>query len=147
VLPDDVIQEVIPPNIRKAEDFIDLLQRFLQYLQARLNTKQVISEPPLAFLQSCQEATKIVPKTLRYRALGRDHRICAVAHRLCVRVRVRVRVCMCMCVYDGTREDSVLVDSRRCFERSRSRTRQSFSPSALCATLPPSWARIRRASR
>lgn len=66
VLPDDVIQEVIPANIRKAEDFIDLLKRFLQYLQARLNTKQVISEPPLAFLQSCQEATKIVPKTLRF---------------------------------------------------------------------------------
>jgi len=43
---------------------VDIL--IAMYLQARLNTRQVVSEPPLAFLQSCQDSIQIVPKTLRY---------------------------------------------------------------------------------
>lgn len=36
VLSEDVIQEIMPPNIRKAEGFVELLKKFLQYLQVIL---------------------------------------------------------------------------------------------------------------
>lgn len=33
VLPDDVIQEAVPGNIRKAEHFVALLKRLVEYLR------------------------------------------------------------------------------------------------------------------
>jgi hypothetical protein len=33
VLPDDILQEAVPGNIRKAEFFISFLRRFVEYLK------------------------------------------------------------------------------------------------------------------
>jgi DNA excision repair protein ERCC-2 len=33
VLPDDILQEAIPGNIRKAEHFVAFLRRFVEYLK------------------------------------------------------------------------------------------------------------------
>jgi len=34
VLPDDLVKEAIPGNIRKAEHFVAFLKRFVEYLKA-----------------------------------------------------------------------------------------------------------------
>lgn len=36
VLPDDMLQEAVPGNIRRAEHFIAFLKRFVEYLKVRL---------------------------------------------------------------------------------------------------------------
>lgn len=35
VLPDDILKEAIPGNIRKAEHFVAFLKRFVEYLKVR----------------------------------------------------------------------------------------------------------------
>jgi DNA excision repair protein ERCC-2 len=35
VLPDDVLQEAVPGNIRRAEHFVSFLRRFVEYLKVR----------------------------------------------------------------------------------------------------------------
>ena len=41
VLPEDLLKEAIPGNIRKAEHFISFLKRFVEYLKVRLGTVSV----------------------------------------------------------------------------------------------------------
>lgn len=65
-LPDDILQEAVPGNIRKAEHFLALLRRFIEHLKARCKTMHVVSESPLAFLQGVREATMIDRKPLRF---------------------------------------------------------------------------------
>jgi len=39
VLPDDLLNEAIPGNIRKAEHFVAFLKRFVEYLKVRLDNR------------------------------------------------------------------------------------------------------------
>ena len=39
VLPDDLLHEAIPGNIRKAEHFVAFLKRFVEYIKVRLLEK------------------------------------------------------------------------------------------------------------
>jgi hypothetical protein len=41
VLPDDIVKEVVPGNIRRAEHFVGLMRRFTEYLKARLTVAQL----------------------------------------------------------------------------------------------------------
>eukprot|EP00026_Physarum_polycephalum_P003399 Phypoly_transcript_03410.p1 GENE.Phypoly_transcript_03410~~Phypoly_transcript_03410.p1 ORF type:complete len:721 (+),score=86.18 Phypoly_transcript_03410:291-2165(+) len=66
VLPDDVIQEAVPGNIRKAEHFVALLKRLVEYLRLRLRVHQVVTETPLAFLQHINNAAAIDARTLKF---------------------------------------------------------------------------------
>eukprot|EP01132_Coremiostelium_polycephalum_P004981 gene4981-6202_t len=66
VLPNDVIQEAVPGNIRKAEHFISLIRRVVDYLKSRLKSQMVISESPMAFLQNLYHTTQISARTLRF---------------------------------------------------------------------------------
>lgn len=66
VLPDDILQEAVPGNIRKAEHFLALLRRFIEHLKNRCKTMHVVSESPVAFLQGVREATMIDRKPLRF---------------------------------------------------------------------------------
>jgi DNA excision repair protein ERCC-2 len=65
-LPDDILQEVVPGNIRKAEHFVVFLKRFVEHLKMRLRVQHVVSETPLAFLQHLNETTYIDRKPLRF---------------------------------------------------------------------------------
>ncbi|KAJ3349991.1 hypothetical protein GGF32_005162 [Allomyces javanicus] len=65
-LPDDVLQEAVPGNIRKAEHFIAFLRRFVEYLKTRLRTQQVVAETPAAFLMHLREMTFIEWKPLQF---------------------------------------------------------------------------------
>ena len=58
VLPDDVLREAVPGNIRRAEHFIAFLQRFLQHLRTRLQVNAVVSDTPTSFLQVLQAVSE-----------------------------------------------------------------------------------------
>lgn len=45
-LPDDLLREAVPGNIRRAEHFIAFLKRFIEYLKVRLPTKSSVVENP-----------------------------------------------------------------------------------------------------
>lgn len=66
VLPDDLLKEAVPGNIRRAEHFVAFLKRFVEYLKTRMKVLHVISETPASFLQHLKELTYIERKPLRF---------------------------------------------------------------------------------
>ena len=83
VLPDDLLHEAIPGNIRKAEHFVAFLKRLVEYLkvriisteishtismspiQTRMRVLHVVAETPLSFLQHLKDITYIERRPLR----------------------------------------------------------------------------------
>ncbi|TFK29934.1 transcription factor TFIIH complex subunit Rad15 [Coprinopsis marcescibilis] len=66
VLPDDLLDEAIPGNIRKAEHFVAFLKRFVEYLRARMRVTRVVVETPLSFLLHLKDITYIERRPLRF---------------------------------------------------------------------------------
>ncbi|KAK7722070.1 TFIIH/NER complex ATP-dependent 5'-3' DNA helicase subunit [Diaporthe eres] len=66
VLPEDLLKEAVPGNIRRAEHFVAFLKRFIEYLKTRMKVRQVISETPPSFLSHLKEYTFIEKKPLRF---------------------------------------------------------------------------------
>ncbi|KAI6036591.1 hypothetical protein BKA83DRAFT_85411 [Pisolithus microcarpus] len=68
VLPDDLVKEAIPGNIRKAEHFVAFLKRFVEYLKARTRMRvlHVVAETPVSFLQHLKDITYIERRPLRF---------------------------------------------------------------------------------
>ncbi|XP_043605071.1 general transcription and DNA repair factor IIH helicase subunit XPD isoform X1 [Bombus pyrosoma] len=66
VLPDEILQEVVPGNIRNAEHFVGFLRRFVEYLKTRLRVQHVVQESPAAFLRDVQTKVSIERKPLRF---------------------------------------------------------------------------------
>ena len=50
VLPDHVLQEAVPGNIRKGEHFVAFMRRFVEYMKTRLRVQHVVQESPAGFL-------------------------------------------------------------------------------------------------
>ncbi|KAF9451027.1 transcription factor TFIIH complex subunit Rad15 [Macrolepiota fuliginosa MF-IS2] len=68
-LPEDILKEAIPGNIRKAEHFVAFLKRFVEYLKAcftRMRVLHVVAETPLSFLQHLKDITYIERRPLRF---------------------------------------------------------------------------------
>ncbi|KAL7273618.1 TFIIH/NER complex ATP-dependent 5'-3' DNA helicase subunit [Rhizina undulata] len=65
-LPDDLLKEAVPGNIRRAEHFIAFLKRFVEYLKTRMKVLHVVSETPSSFLQHLKDLTFIERKPLRF---------------------------------------------------------------------------------
>ncbi|KAF4615356.1 hypothetical protein D9613_003053 [Agrocybe pediades] len=66
VLPDDLLHEAIPGNIRKAEHFVAFLKRFVEYIKTRMRVLHVVAETPLSFLQHLKDITYIERRPLRF---------------------------------------------------------------------------------
>ncbi len=66
VLPDEILNEAIPGNIRKAEHFVAFLKRFVEYLKTRMRVMHVIAETPTSFLTHLKEVTFIDKKPLKF---------------------------------------------------------------------------------
>ncbi|KAF7792985.1 hypothetical protein EIP86_004090 [Pleurotus ostreatoroseus] len=66
VLPEDLLTEAIPGNIRKAEHFVAFLKRFVEYLKTRMRVLHVVAETPLSFLQHLKDITYIERRPLRF---------------------------------------------------------------------------------
>ncbi|KAK9086714.1 hypothetical protein Syun_029108 [Stephania yunnanensis] len=65
-LPDDILREAVPGNIRRAEHFLSVLRRLVQYLKGRLQTENVEKEGPVAFVASISSNTGIDQKMLKF---------------------------------------------------------------------------------
>ncbi|KAI9217877.1 transcription factor TFIIH complex subunit Rad15 [Blastocladiella britannica] len=68
ILPDDVLTDAVPGNIRKAEHFVAFLKRFIEYLKTRLRTLNAITETPASFLAHLKRLTCIERKPLQFSA-------------------------------------------------------------------------------
>ncbi|KAF8338096.1 uncharacterized protein EI90DRAFT_3279597 [Cantharellus anzutake] len=66
VLPEDLLKEAIPGNIRKAEHFVAFLKRLVEYLKTRMRVLHVVAETPLSFLQHLKDITFIERRPLRF---------------------------------------------------------------------------------
>ncbi|KAJ6630794.1 hypothetical protein B0H10DRAFT_2160184 [Mycena sp. CBHHK59/15] len=66
LLPDDLLKEAVPGNIRKAEHFVAFLKRFVEYLKTRMRVHHVVAETPLSFLQHLKDITYIERRPLRF---------------------------------------------------------------------------------
>lgn len=65
-MPDDILKEAVPGNIRRAEHFIHVLRRLVQYLEGRLETENVEKENPVSFVSSILNHAGIDQKTLKF---------------------------------------------------------------------------------
>ncbi|KAJ3217138.1 DNA-dependent ATPase of the nucleotide excision repair factor 4 complex [Clydaea vesicula] len=65
-LPDDILKEAVPGNIRRAEHFVAFLRRFIEYLKTRMRVLHVVAESPISFLQHVKEVTFIEKKPLKF---------------------------------------------------------------------------------
>ncbi|KAI8910953.1 hypothetical protein EDD86DRAFT_189743, partial [Gorgonomyces haynaldii] len=65
-LPQDILTEAVPGNIRQAEHFVGFMRRFVEYLKTRLRVMHVVAESPASFLQHAKEVTYIEAKPLKF---------------------------------------------------------------------------------
>ncbi|KAJ7531329.1 hypothetical protein O6H91_14G040900 [Diphasiastrum complanatum] len=65
-LPDDILREAVPGNIRRAEHFVAFLRRLVQYLKGRLQTDKAEKEGPVSLLNSLNTSVGIDQKTLKF---------------------------------------------------------------------------------
>lgn len=68
VLPDDILQDAIPGNIRTADHFVSFLRRFVEYIKTRLRVQHVVQESPAGFLKDVLAKVCIERKPLRFAA-------------------------------------------------------------------------------
>ncbi|DAZ95362.1 TPA: hypothetical protein N0F65_002547 [Lagenidium giganteum] len=66
VLPDDVLEEAIPGNIRRAEHFVAFMRRLIEYLRTRIRVRNVESETPQAFLHQLNTAISMDTKPMKF---------------------------------------------------------------------------------
>ncbi|KAJ2793867.1 TFIIH/NER complex ATP-dependent 5'-3' DNA helicase subunit, partial [Coemansia helicoidea] len=66
ILPDHVLHEAVPGNIRKADHFVRFLKRFIEYLKARMRVMHVVAETTPSFLKHIREVAYIERKPLRF---------------------------------------------------------------------------------
>ncbi|XP_041980454.1 general transcription and DNA repair factor IIH helicase subunit XPD [Aricia agestis] len=67
-LPDEVLREAVPGNIRSAEHFVGFMRRFVEYLKTRLRTQHVEQQSPAGFLKDVAARVCIERKPLRFAA-------------------------------------------------------------------------------
>ncbi|GAB2232535.1 hypothetical protein Drorol1_Dr00011574 [Drosera rotundifolia] len=65
-LPDDILKEAVPGNIRRAEHFLSVLRRLVQHLRGRLETENVEKESPVSFVASVNSQAGIDQKMLKF---------------------------------------------------------------------------------
>lgn len=64
-LSQDIVEETVPGNIRRAEHFIGYLRRLLEYLRQKMKMDHVVQENPKLFLNQLQAGIMTDAKSLR----------------------------------------------------------------------------------
>ncbi|KAK9916757.1 hypothetical protein WJX75_006598 [Coccomyxa subellipsoidea] len=65
-LPEDILREAVPGNIRRAEHFCAFLKRLVEHLKGRISVQIVEQESCTTFLATLQETMAVDGKTLRF---------------------------------------------------------------------------------
>jgi DNA excision repair protein ERCC-2 len=66
LLPDDIMQEAVPGNIRKAEHFVTFLKKIVEYFKKRLKGSSVEKEFPEGFMHDMYVKTALEKKALKF---------------------------------------------------------------------------------
>ncbi|OXA59642.1 general transcription and DNA repair factor IIH helicase subunit XPD [Folsomia candida] len=66
VLPNEILEEAVPGNIRNAEHFVFFLKKFVEYVKMRLRVQHVVQESPAGFLKDIYGKISIERKPLRF---------------------------------------------------------------------------------
>ena len=66
VISEDVVQEVIPGNIRRAEHFVAIMRRFVEFLRHELRAPSVVQTAPRMFIQKSEAGGGVDAKTLKF---------------------------------------------------------------------------------
>jgi DNA excision repair protein ERCC-2 len=66
VLPDDLVSEAIPGNIRRAEHFVALLRRIVNFFRRYLLVEQAQCEGPLSVVHKIEEEIEVDSKSLKF---------------------------------------------------------------------------------
>jgi len=66
ILPDDILREAVPGNIRRAEHFLGFIREFVEYLKQAMKGHEVEVKSPMAFLHKLNEETAIESKPLKF---------------------------------------------------------------------------------
>eukprot|EP01071_Lankesteria_metandrocarpae_P012565 Lankesteria_metandrocarpae@DN6040_c0_g1_i1.p1 len=66
VLPDDIVHEAIPGNIRRAEFFLLTVRKIVNFLKTYIRVSEVKSDGPLSFQRHLEESVKLEPRTLKF---------------------------------------------------------------------------------
>ncbi|CAH8528978.1 unnamed protein product [Dicrocoelium dendriticum] len=66
ILPDEILQEAVPGQLRSADSFLAFLRRFLEYVKLRLRIAHVVHETPVAFLRDCLEKVCVDRRPLQF---------------------------------------------------------------------------------
>lgn len=64
-IPDDLLQQAIPAQIKKASAFIVFMKAVVEYLKKRLDVREVVLESPEFFMQKMNQSIKTTQKALR----------------------------------------------------------------------------------
>lgn len=62
VLPNDVLKEAVPESVRKAEEFVEFLNRLVAFLRKRASTETVSQEKPRPFLTQLASACDVTDR-------------------------------------------------------------------------------------
>ena len=65
-MPDDILKEAVPRNIRRAEYFLAVLWRLVRFLDGWLETESVENEMLVSFVASIHSQAGIDQKMLRF---------------------------------------------------------------------------------
>ncbi|XP_021759272.1 DNA repair helicase XPD [Chenopodium quinoa] len=65
-LPEDILKEAVPGNIRRAEHFLSVLRRLVQYIKGRLQSENFEKESPVSFVASLNQQVGLDQKTLKF---------------------------------------------------------------------------------
>ena len=65
-LPDALVQEAVPGNIRRAEHFLTFMKKVVEHLKSLLRVDSTQKQSPLAFLHYLQTKTALEVKPLRF---------------------------------------------------------------------------------
>jgi len=66
VLPDDLVREAMPGNIRRAEHFVALMRRIVNFMRRYLLVEQAQCEGPLSVLHKIEEEIEVDSKSLKF---------------------------------------------------------------------------------
>jgi DNA excision repair protein ERCC-2 len=66
VLPSDIVDMVLPGSIRKADHFLGLLRRFVEFVKQSVQKQVVVHLSPLKFLLECFREVKVSSHDLKY---------------------------------------------------------------------------------
>ncbi|XP_055372556.1 general transcription and DNA repair factor IIH helicase subunit XPD [Condylostylus longicornis] len=66
LLPQDILHGAVPGNIRRADHFLRLLRRVIEYIKTRLRVHQDTQESPASFLKDVSNKVCVDRKTLQF---------------------------------------------------------------------------------